>query len=108
MADAAGPKLAHIVYFSLHESSTAGREKLAQACRTYLNDHPGTVYFGVGTPVADLTREVNDRDFDVALHVVFADRKSHDAYQVAPRHLQFIAENKATWKKVRVFDSYLE
>ena len=110
MADTvkAEPMLAHIVYFSLHDSTPAGRDKLAQACRTLLNDHPGTLYFGVGTPVPDLAREVNDRDFDVALHVVFASRKAHDDYQVAPRHLQFIAENKASWKKVRVFDSYLE
>jgi hypothetical protein len=55
--------------------------------------------------VADFDRPVNDRDFDVSLHLVFKDHASHDAYQTAPLHEQFIAENKATWKKVRVFDS---
>ena len=30
---------------------------------------------------------------------------SHDLYQDAPRHQQFIAENKPNWKQVRVFDS---
>jgi hypothetical protein len=29
----------------------------------------------------------------------------HDAYQQHPRHIQFIEENKPSWKKVRVFDS---
>ena len=55
--------------------------------------------------MSDLDRSVNDRDFDVGLHLVFKDRAAHDLYQNAPRHLQFIEENKATWKKVRVFDS---
>ena len=50
----------------------------------------------------------NDRDFDVALHIVFEDRKAHDQYQDAARHKQFIDENKESWKKVRVFDSYAD
>ena len=51
---------------------------------------------------------MNDRAFDVALHVVFADSASHDAYQKAPRHLKFIEENQANWKQVRVFDAQVE
>jgi hypothetical protein len=50
---------------------------------------------------------VNDRDFDVALHVVFKDKAAHDRYQADPRHLAFVEENKAHWKKVRVFDAYV-
>ena len=45
--------------------------------------------------------------FDVALHVVFADKAAHDAYQTVEDHLKFIEENKANWKQVRVFDSYV-
>ena len=52
--------------------------------------------------------EVNDRDFDVALHIVFADQAAHDLYQDAELHHRFIAENKAKWKKVRVFDSVVD
>jgi len=48
---------------------------------------------------------VNDRDFDVALHILFQDQAAHDRYQDDARHHQFIAENQANWKKVRVFDS---
>jgi hypothetical protein len=36
---------------------------------------------------------------------VFAARAPHDAYQTAPRHQQFIAENATGWAKVRVFDA---
>jgi hypothetical protein len=96
--------LVHNVYFSLKEPTDENREKLVAACHKYLSDHPGTVFYAAGT-LADLDRPVNDRDFDVGLHVIFKDRASHDSYQTAPKHLQFIEENKATWAKVRVFDS---
>lgn len=96
--------LAHNVYFSLHDSSPEARRKLVDACHKYLADHPGTVFYACGT-VADLDRDVNDRDWDVGLHIVFQDRAAHDQYQSAPLHLKFIEENKAAWKKVRVFDS---
>jgi hypothetical protein len=100
--------LAHNVYFSLHDHSEGARARLIQACRTHLTAHPGILFFACGELVADLRREVNDTDFDVALHVVFLNRAAHDAYQEAPAHLRFIAENKAGWGKVRVFDSVVE
>ncbi|MEX2176733.1 MAG: Dabb family protein [Pirellulaceae bacterium] len=97
--------LGHMVYFTLKDRSPAAVEKLVQDCHKYLTDHPGTVFFAAGTLVADLTRPVNQTDFDVALHVVFESRAAHDEYQSAPRHLQFIEENKPNWERVRVFDS---
>jgi hypothetical protein len=106
MADQTG-KLAHMVYFTLNDSTPAARQHLEAACHKYLDGHPGTVFFAAGTLVPDLTRPVNDLAFDVALHVVFESRKAHDAYQTHPRHIQFIEENKPTWKTVRVFDSYV-
>jgi hypothetical protein len=104
-ADESGPALVHNVFFTLKESTPEGRKKLVAACKKYLSKHEGEVYFAAG-PIADeYKREVNDRDFDVALTIVFKNAKAHDQYQDAKRHLQFIAENKAAWKKVRVFDS---
>lgn len=97
--------LAHNVYFTLNDASRAAQAKLVEACRTYLTNHPGTVSFACGTRCVELNRPVNDQDFDVGLHIVFRTQADHDAYQVAPRHDQFIAENKANWKRVRVFDS---
>ena len=44
----------------------------------------------------------------LALLVVFRTQADHDRYQQAERHLRFIAENKANWKRVRVFDSRLD
>ena len=100
--------LAHNVYFTLHISAQAGRAKLVEACKKHLTGHAGTVYFACGVLEESLQRPVNVRDFDVGLHVIFASKADHDAYQVHPRHLQFIAENKADWKQVRVFDTTVE
>ena len=106
-AKPAEPMLAHNVYFSLNDNSDTAKEKLVAACKKYLADHPGTVFFAVGTLANDLNRPVNDRDFDVALHLIFRNKAAHDEYAKAKRHLKFIEDNKANWKKVRVFDSYV-
>jgi hypothetical protein len=99
--------LAHDVYFSLTDNSAQAKEKLIAACKKYLSGHPGTIWFAAGPLGEEFQREVNDRDFDVALHLVFKNKAAHDQYAKAERHMKFIAENKANWKKVRVFDSYV-
>ena len=100
--------LAHNVFFSLKDKSPAARQKMLAACEKYLTGHPGTVFFAVGGLAEALNREVNVRDFDIALHIVFTDQAAHDAYQDAQRHHDFINENKANWGLVRVFDSVVE
>ncbi len=104
---AADPQLAHMVYFKLNDNSGASKAKLVAACKAFLSGHAGTVSFATGTLAGDLNREVNDRDFDVSLHLVFVNKEAHDKYQQHPRHLKFIEDNKENWAKVRVFDSYL-
>lgn len=100
--------ISHDVYFSLKDNSPAAKKKLVAACKKYLTGHEGEVFFAAGTLCESLKREVNDTQFDVALHIVFKDLASHDKYQDAKRHQQFIDENKDNWKKVRVFDSVVE
>jgi hypothetical protein len=100
--------LAHDVYFSLNDASPAARAELVAACRKYLTGHDGVRHFSVGVVASELARPVNDRDFDVALHMLFASKAAHDKYQDAPRHKEFIAEQQKNWKKVRVFDSYVQ
>ena len=97
--------LAHIVYFTLKDPSPSSIDALVRECREYLPGEPGEVFFAVGTLNQELARPVNDRDFHVALHVVFDSKESHDRYQEAPRHLEFIRRNKESWAKVRVFDA---
>lgn len=100
--------VAHNVYFTLKDASDGEKQKLRDACYSYLKDHAGVVYFIAGTRAEELNRSVNDRDFDVSLHVVFASRADHDEYQKAPRHLKFIELYQDNWESVRVFDTLVK
>ncbi len=100
--------LCHDVYFTLKDRSPSAADALIGACKNYLTVQPGIVFFAVGKREPELARDVNDRDFDVSLHVVFTDRAAHDAYQADDTHNQFVSEMKANWAKVRVFDSLVE
>lgn len=104
---AKGPAIGHMVFFKLKDSTPESQQKLVAACQKYLAKHDGVIYFSTGVRGAEFNREVNDTDWDVALHLVFADKAAHDKYQDHPEHLKFIDENKATWAKVRVYDSHL-
>ncbi len=86
--------LAHNVFFKLKDNSQEAAEKLISEARKYLSGHPGEAFFAVGTLNTELDREVNDMNFDIALHVVFESKQAQDAYQVHERHLEFIANNK--------------
>jgi hypothetical protein len=100
-------RLAHNVFFKLKDNSPEKVEELVAACKKYLNVQPGIVFFAAGPLCAELCRDVNDREWDVGLHIVFIDKPAHDAYQDDPTHNQFIDEMKPNWTKVRVFDSYV-
>ena len=100
--------ISHDVFFSLRDASAEAIARLITACETHFRDHPGVVWFTAGGLEPELDRPVNDRDFHVGLHITFRDRASHDAYQKAPAHTRFIAENQDNWAMVRVFDSVVE
>ena len=98
--------VAHIVFFDLVDDSDEARQNLIASAKNFLSGHDGTLYFSVGIIGTEFDRPVNDHDFSVALHVVFENKAAHDVYQVSERHVAYIEENKAGWKRVRVFDSY--
>ena len=104
---AAGPSLAHMVFFTLKDHSPESRSKFVASCQKYLTGHEGVSYFSVGTIAEDVVEGPSVRDFDVALHVVFDGKAARDTYLVHPRHTAFVDENKAYFEKVRVFDTYL-
>lgn len=98
------PLFVHNVFFSLKDPHAERIAALVAACHEYLATIPGLLFYAAGT-LSDVARPVSDRDYDVALHTVFASQQAHDAYQTHPRHLEFVAQQKAYWSKVRVFDS---
>lgn len=98
--------LIHNVFFALADGSEERIASLTNACHKYLTNHPGVIFFAAGPLASELDRPVNIRDFHVGLTIAFASKADHDAYQVAPRHEEFIAEQKQYWSHVRVFDNY--
>lgn len=100
-------RLAHNVFFTLKDKAPAKVAELVAACHKYLNVQPGIVFFAAGPLCSELDRDVNDRDWDVGLHLVFESKAAHDAYQTDSTHNRFIEEMKGNWSKVRVFDSYV-
>ena len=93
-AQAAEPQLVHAVYFKLKQSSADAREKLVHGCREFLTGHEGTVFFSAGVLAEELNRDVNVRDFDVALVVVFQNKAAHDAYAVHPARSEVLAHER--------------
>jgi len=100
--------LIHDVYFTLKDDSETARSKLIDDCYKYLSDHPGVVFFAAGEVVESHERDVNVRDWQVSLHIMFKSKDYHDKYQKAPDHYKFIEENQDNWKSVRVFDSFIK
>lgn len=98
---------AHHVFFTLKDQSPAAQDKLVAACHKYLKNQKGVVSFSAGKRAPEAQREVNDRDFEVSLHIVFKTSADQSAYQKDAQHQKFIDENSANWAKVRVFDSYV-
>jgi Stress responsive A/B Barrel Domain len=103
----AAPRLAHMVFFTLKDRGAESRAAFVASCQKYLTGHPGTISISIGEIAQDVKEPVSDREFDVALHLVFEDKDANAAYQKSPRHVEFVEKNKALFAKVRVFDSYL-
>jgi hypothetical protein len=97
----------HNVFWALRDGSPAARRALIDGCWKYLSVHPGILHFWAGELAADHVRPVNDRDWDVGLHVVYQDKAAHDYYHHHPLHDQFVAEFEGNWLSARVFDSVI-
>jgi len=106
-AESDGPPLAHMVFFTLKDHSPEAVDAFVKDCEKYLTKHEGTVYFSIGKRAEDVEEPPSVKDFDVALHVVFAGKEYRDKYLASQRHDDFVAAIKSRMEKARVFDSYL-
>lgn len=59
----------------------------------------------VGTPAATPERPVIDVSYDFCLTVICKDVAAQNAYQVDPKHTEFLDQFKDYWRKVKVFDA---
>ncbi len=101
-------QIAHMVFFKLKDRTPNGRQKLVAALQRLIATQTGLAHASVGVIGENYEPPVSDRDFDVALHLVFEDKAAHGKYLPHPEHKKFIQENLTAWEKVRVFDSEVQ
>ncbi len=101
------PGMAHTVYFWLQDGLTdAERQSFEEGVRK-LEASPTVRRLFLGKSAATPSRGVVDNSFDYNLVLWFDDVAGHDAYQVSPVHLKFVADHEAKFKTVKVFDTSL-
>ncbi|HXT40444.1 MAG TPA: Dabb family protein [Candidatus Angelobacter sp.] len=94
----------HVVIFWTDPANPKAGDDLVAGAKKYLAPIPGIVHFHVGR-MAPSHRPVVDQSYQVALNVVFADKKAQDDYQVHPLHIEFVEKVfKPNRKKVVVYD----
>ena len=79
----------HVVIFWTKPDQTTAADQLVAGAEQYLRKIPGIVHFHAGR-VARSDRPVVDQSYDVALNIVFKDKKAQDDYQAHPSHVEFV------------------
>ncbi len=97
--------LVHSVRFYLPADITPERRAALHAGLESLRAVPTVRQLFIGTPAPVPARPVVDAAYGFALTVIFDDVAGHDAYQTHPVHLKFVADNKASWTSVAIFDA---
>lgn len=97
--------LSHSVYFWLKPDLTDAQRAEFVAALEALREVPSVGTFILGTPAAVADRPVVDKTYDYGLTCIFENMEAHDAYQVHPLHLAFVALGKPLWSQVKIYDT---
>lgn len=94
----------HVVVFWTDPAQPNATEELLAGANKHLKPIPGVLQFHAGKMVGS-QRPVVDQSYQVALNLVFPDKKAQDDYQVHPMHVEFVEKVfKRLCKKVVVYD----
>ena len=94
----------HVVIFWTDPANPNAADELLAGMEKFLHPIPGALTFHIGKMVSS-PRPVVEQSYQVALNLVFADKKAQDDYQVHPMHVEFVnGVFKKTCKKVVVYD----
>jgi hypothetical protein len=94
----------HVVIFWTDPSNPRAADELIAGAKKYLAPIPGVLGFHIGRMVPS-HRAVVDQSYQVALNLQFPDKKTQDAYQEHPLHVEFVEKVfKPACKKVVVYD----
>ena len=87
-----------------HPANPKAADELVAGAKKYLAPIPGVLSFHIGKMVGS-HRPVVDQSYQVALNLVFPDKKAQDDYQVHPLHIEFVEKVfKRYCTKVVVYD----
>lgn len=100
------PRLMHSVYFSLTDQSEGSVKKFTEICVKHLSDHAGICVFAIGG-LANMKRDVSITNYDVAMNILWKNKKSYSAYLASKEHNDFFPATKGMISDTYVFDSYL-
>jgi hypothetical protein len=94
----------HVVIFWTKPENPNAATELIEGAKKYLQPIPGVIQFHIGR-MARSERPVVDQTYQVALNIIFPDRKTQDDYQVHPSHVEFVERVfKPNCARVVVYD----
>jgi hypothetical protein len=94
----------HVVIFWTDSTKPGAADALVAGGLEYLKNIPGLLHFHIGK-MAKSHRPVVDQSYQVALNLVFPDKKTQDEYQDHPRHIEFVEKVfKPNCVKVVIYD----
>ena len=79
----------HVVIFWTDPKHPEAAEELMAGAEKYLKAVPGVLHFHIGKMIPS-HRAVVDQSYQVALNLVFSNKKAQDDYQAHPLHIEFV------------------
>jgi hypothetical protein len=104
MKSRADSRFSHVVVFWTDPAQPDAADELIAGANNYLKDIPGVLHFHIGK-MSPSPRPVVDQSYQVALNLIFPSKAAEQAYQVHPRHIEFVEKVfKRTCKKIVIYD----
>jgi tetratricopeptide (TPR) repeat protein len=100
--------VAHDIYISLKDNSPEARKNFVSDVKKLLPEYEGVAFWSVGSLAESIKRDYSDRNFDVAIHLVFKDMDAYEKYIASKARQDWVSERQSGWKQVRTFDSIVE
>ena len=94
----------HVVIFWADPKNPQAADQLLAGAEKFLKPIPGILQLHVGRMVPS-HRPVVEQSYQVAVNLIFADKKAQDDYQVHPLHVEFVEKClKPNCTKVVIYD----
>jgi hypothetical protein len=96
--------LSHIVIFWTDPANPNAADELLAAANSLLKNIPGVLQFHAGK-MSPSHRPGVDQSYQVALNMVFADKRAEHDYQSHPQHIEFVEKHvRRLIKQVVIYD----